>query len=199
MQTLREFKPTPFDSSPAAFIPDQSDWIVAPVSRTRDSGALDQSNFEAALAMLGGESDTVEVHRFGHWGPGWFEIIICAPEHEGALYDMERALADYPLLDEEDFCNREHEEYMESWGNGAQYDFSREVERAFRNEGAELSDLAIDVLQSVDTETIAQFHESLIPSGEYYNEGWPCIRYSVESMTRRDLARFLWANRNART
>ena len=63
------------DHSPTAFdhninIDDEdterSKWFVMPVSRTRDSGPLDNSNFDCFLAGLGGESETVEVHRFGH-------------------------------------------------------------------------------------------------------------------------------------
>jgi len=96
---------------------DRQDWLVLPVSQTRDSGELDQSNFAQALELLGGESETVEVHRFGHWGSGWFEIIIVRPyskAHPLALIIEER-LADYPVLNEEDYSQREFDAASEFW------------------------------------------------------------------------------------
>lgn len=80
MQTYAEFRPTAFDRRGAFLDDDRRAWYVLPVTRTRDSGTFDQSNFETALRILGGESETCEVHRFGHWGPGWFEIILVHPE-----------------------------------------------------------------------------------------------------------------------
>lgn len=69
MRTYSSHRPTTFDSH--IELEDREDWFLAPVSLTRDSGPLEESNFAVVLADLGGESDDVEVHRFGHWGPGW--------------------------------------------------------------------------------------------------------------------------------
>jgi len=126
MQTYSEFRPTGFDSA-GAFLDDRQDWLVAPVSRTRDSGPFDESNFAAALEMLGGESEEVEVHRFGHWGPGWFEIIIVAPNTDAAkkAEDIEASLENYPLLDDEDFSRREYDDFLESWDNWAARQFRK--------------------------------------------------------------------------
>ena len=120
MQKYKEFQPTCFDSK-GAFLDDQQNWPVLPVGRTRDSDPLDNSNFETALELLGGErNNIVEVHRFGHWGPGWFEIIIINPKAGKTLKiaeSIERSLEDYPILDEQDFYEREHEEANEIWAN----------------------------------------------------------------------------------
>jgi hypothetical protein len=119
MDTYKTFRPTQFD--PAGLgLADQGHWLVAPVGQTRDSGCLEKSNFRCTLAALGGESDTVEVHRFGHWGPGWFEIIIIDPADAARVAiaeDIERALADYPVVDEEDFSNLEWETAAEYWAS----------------------------------------------------------------------------------
>ena len=118
MNAYSEFRPTPFDCRGRGLSNRQS-WFVAPVGRNRDSGPLDESNFAVALKMLGGESATVEVHRFGHWGPGWFEIILVAPEsmaHRQCVV-IESSLADYPVMDEEDYCRREQDEAEEVWRN----------------------------------------------------------------------------------
>jgi hypothetical protein len=106
MIKYKDWSPTGFDSK-GAFLPEQQEWFVAPVTRTRDSGPFDESNFEAALKILGGESDTCEVHNFRHWGPGWFEIILVHPNREQKVKKIEESLEGYPLLDEDDFCERE--------------------------------------------------------------------------------------------
>lgn len=115
LQTYADFRPTQFDSH--IELDGREDWLVAPVSRTRDSGCLDESNFAVALQSLGGESETVEVHRFGHWGPGWFEIVLVHPSREKEVRDMVAALADYPVLSDEDFSERETEEANRVWAD----------------------------------------------------------------------------------
>lgn len=119
MQPYKVFRPTQFDQA-GLNLPEQQDWLVLGVSRTRDSGPLEQSNFAAALETLGGESETVEVHSFNHWGPGWFEIILIDPrdaERVKRCEELEASLEDYPVLDEEDYSEREMEEANEVWKN----------------------------------------------------------------------------------
>lgn len=92
--------------------PGLGDLVVVAVSRSRDSEILDESNFESALDMLGGESDSVEIHRFGHWGCGWFEIITVDPKDTEKLkiaYEIKRMLEHYPVLDDSDCSERENE------------------------------------------------------------------------------------------
>lgn len=116
MQTYKEYSPTSFD--PAGLnLPDQQDWAVLPCGLNRDSGCLDQSNFATAVTALGGESDTVEVHRFGHWACGWFEIIIVKPDTPqfALAEEIENSLADYPILDDSDFSEREWDMVTEYW------------------------------------------------------------------------------------
>jgi hypothetical protein len=116
MDRYGDFKPTQFDRH--IELDEREDWLVVPVSRTRDSGCRAESNFHTALEIFGGESEDCEVHRFGHWGPGWFEIIIINPANADLLSkaeDIERALENYPVLDDEDLSEREHEAMLEAW------------------------------------------------------------------------------------
>lgn len=193
MQTLKEHKPTCFDSSEAGFIPDRSDWLLVPVMQTRDSGPFALSNFATALERLGGESDNVEVHRFGHWGPGWYEIIIVRPDSpaESIAEDIEADLESYPLLDETDFSRREWEEYEEGWESYGARDFRRELVSAF-----DLSGTASEsALGDADRDTLRTFYEALTPSGEYYigeSDGIAIpTDHAVERCTREQLAAFL--------
>lgn len=119
MKTYAEFRPTQFDSRGLG-LPEQQDWLVAPCGTNRDAGALTRSNFKCQLKALGGESETVEVHRFGHWGPGWFEIVLIDPkdaERVKIAESIESALEDYPVLDDMDFSQEEHDEANEVWKN----------------------------------------------------------------------------------
>lgn len=130
MERYADYQPTQFD--PKGYcLEDHQDWLVAPVIQTRDSGCLERSNFRTVLADLGGESDNVEVHRFGHWGPGWFEIIIVRPDTAEAtkVEQWEAALADYPIASEDDFSMLEVETACEYWETLSIRDRMEYVER----------------------------------------------------------------------
>ena len=122
MKKFKDFQPTAMDSKGVGS-EGQEDWLVLPTSRTRDTGPLEESNFAAALERLGGESDTVQVHRFGHWGPGWFEIIVVHPSRESEAEEIEKSLENYPSLDEDDMSRRESEEAWEDWKNWGESEF----------------------------------------------------------------------------
>lgn len=88
------------------------------ISRTRDSSILEESNFDAALKRLGGESETVQVHRFNHWACGWIEhILIDASDKEKVAIaeQIERDIDAYPVLNEDDFSEREWNQMSEYW------------------------------------------------------------------------------------
>lgn len=114
---VSEFKPTVFDHGIGCWLPDQTDWLVVPVSQNRDSGCLDQSNFAIALELLGGESETVDVHRFGHWANGWYELIIVAPSRADDVARITARLEDCPVLSDDDLYERETAAIWDSWDN----------------------------------------------------------------------------------
>lgn len=82
----------------------------------RDSDNLDNSNFDTALALLGGESETVVKVCENHWAVGWVEWIAIHESDDTALQladDIKAKLSDYPVLDEEDYSEREWKDF--SW------------------------------------------------------------------------------------
>lgn len=87
--------------------------------RSRDSDVLTESNWVTALDLLGGESETVVIHRFGHWACGWWEALCVDPSSDqfAIAQDIEDRLASYPVLDEEDWGRREDEKAQEVWAN----------------------------------------------------------------------------------
>ena len=121
MNRYGKWAPTAFDSV-GAFLENREDWLVLPVMRTRDSGPMAESNFESAWSLVEDASVldnelSCENHRFGHWGPGWFKIIIVRPGSHCAKVaeEIEARLGDYPVLDDDDYSAREWEAATETW------------------------------------------------------------------------------------
>ena len=119
MMRYGDWQPTGFDPKGLG-LSDQQDWLVGPVGQNRDSGCLEQSNFQSmvkALEEVDESGEDFEIHRFGHWANGWFEIILIRPETKAAecAEEIENALENYPVLDDSDFSEREWEEKSEYW------------------------------------------------------------------------------------
>jgi len=88
------------------------------LGRNRDSDLLTESNFAVALAELGGESDTVVVVREGHWAVGWIEWIAIHHTNTKALEsadNMAAELSGYPVLNEDDWSQREWDYACDAW------------------------------------------------------------------------------------
>ena len=127
MIPYREFRPTGFDCrglNADNIGPDDSpgvsDWLVAPYGHNRDSELLTESNWDAQLSMLREIDPDGNDHfdaRFGHWANGWFEIVLVRPGSpcETKAQEIGDALESYPVLDEEDWSNREWEEMDRIW------------------------------------------------------------------------------------
>lgn len=105
---------------------------------TRDSDALARSNYRVILADLEKRfPDSVHDEHFGHWACGWLNHIMVDTRDIDAVdacIEWENALSDYPVADEEDFSNLEHQEYCEGWDNWARHDIARHSERAVEND-----------------------------------------------------------------
>lgn len=109
MHTLKEVVSNPggFDSLDNYMGEIPTDNWLCVLTHSRDSDALDDSNFRTALKRLGGEGINVRVERFGHWACGWWEALAVnegTKEHAYAIKIREQ-LEDYPVLDEEDYSS----------------------------------------------------------------------------------------------
>jgi len=162
MQRYSEFSPTHFDTRGLG-LEERQEWLVCPVSRTRDSGPLDESNFRSTLKALGGESNDVEVHRFGHWGPGWLEVILVRPgsDAQKEAEEIEAALSDYPIVDESDHSELEFEAYLEAWDFFGASDFASALAKAYPHHSK-------DFYSAIPNHVMMLVWETLNPSGEYY-------------------------------
>ena len=142
----------------------QSKWFYAPVEISRDSGIRETSNWAVAIADLERLSIEHVVHRFGHWACGWIESLYVAdtPEGETWIRETAGALADYPILSDEDYSEREWEAGSQAWDSFGYQEWLR---------AQDIGDLARDVLEdSGEASHIAlrfcQRQESWIYEGE---------------------------------
>ena len=85
------------------------------LTRNRDSDLLSESNWNAALKQLGGESEHVQIVRFGHWACGWWEALCVTQEKQAEGQAIADAIEDYPILDESDFSERECDAANDMW------------------------------------------------------------------------------------
>jgi len=108
------------------------------LGQNRDSDCLTRSNFQSALIALGGESEQVLIHRFGHWACGWFEYLVIDSDNKDLLKQaqtIESDLDDYPVLDEEHWSELEQNEAQEIWkdcyNNQERIDYIRQNKSQF--------------------------------------------------------------------
>ena len=158
MQTYREFRPTGFDVAGLG-CDDRQDWLVGPCSITRDSGILDLSNWHSMIATfedIDPNGEDHEAHSFGHWACGWFEIVLIRPDSAVAqsAKEIESALADYPVLSDDDYSEREYNAVIEAWEGLDLHDRIRECARAGvsifaarRDNPYDVSDYIVDALR----------------------------------------------------
>ena len=115
-----------------------------------------------------------EIHRFGHWGPGWFEIMLVEPNEAGEklVNDTIGALANYPVLDDELFSELENEAREADWN-----DYGRQEFLAGLREHCDVSEVLTDWLDHDKREDLlyelAQTHESGYCTEHGFSWNWP--------------------------
>jgi hypothetical protein len=90
------------------------------VGQSRDSSALERSNFACMLKALGGATDTVILVRESHWAVGWVEWIAIHQDDDKALAiadEIAGKLKDYPVVDEDHYSTIEQEDADQTWAN----------------------------------------------------------------------------------
>jgi hypothetical protein len=167
MEQYKNWSPTQFDCKGLG-IPDRQNWFVAPVIYSKHTDdCLAHANFDAMLKALGGESETVEVHAFNHWVSG-FDIILISDQDAEKLKlaeEIENALSDYPVIDDELFSQYEMEE---QWNNckTANSELTKEIEDRFNITDLDLTDDAIESL--IRDEFIT-----------FSGENWPELKFEL--------------------
>jgi hypothetical protein len=104
----------------------------------RDSGCLDKSNeahiLEALEDFTTGETPDVRTESHNHWAVGHVDGIVIRCTRDGrateafkVLHALCLDLQGYPVLDEDDFSQRESDEADATWTNYAADEFRREL------------------------------------------------------------------------
>ena len=108
---------------------DADNWAII-YTHNRDSTLLDQSNATAIEEALepfteGDNPDVVPEHH-DHWACGWIDGYSIRVYRRGritkafrAYHELAARLADYPVLNEEDYSRREYEATMENLPDAA--------------------------------------------------------------------------------
>lgn len=103
----------------AADLADADEWAIV-YCQHRDSGLLDQSNAAAIRTALepftDGDNPDVVAERHDHFACGWIDGHSIRVIRDGQItdafrryHDLAQQLAEYPVLDETDYSNREYE------------------------------------------------------------------------------------------
>jgi hypothetical protein len=168
-QTLKQYADEAEYFGLSSDLNDRLDWIVL-LCRSRDASLLDESNFASAVESLGGESETLEIVRFGHWAVGWIEHILLHPSRLSEAEEIECALEDYPVLDDSDFSEREQESVMPAWNSYGQRQWAHMLCEAT---GIALTSPVYYLLCEADSDDTLTWHEARgEQSGiEHTNEG----------------------------
>ncbi len=114
MITYNKFRPTGMDPKGLG-LPDRQDWLVLPCTQSRGSGPYAKSNFIVAQRILKKDKAEFEVHRFGHWGDGWFELILVHPSFAQSVDEIEGCLEQNAFLDDSDASQRQYEAAETIW------------------------------------------------------------------------------------
>jgi hypothetical protein len=145
------------------------EWLAAPCAHGRDSGPLQESNHAAALEMFkeaDPEANDHRVCRIGHWGCGWIEGIIVRPgtRCQEVAEEIADSLEGYPVLDEADFCQREHEEYLRGWDDFGATAFRKGLHKLL----PKLTDDEQEWLDNLDHDQLRGLYEQRQTNGEFY-------------------------------
>jgi len=147
----KHFKPTGFDGH--LHLEDREHWIVAPVSINRDTeDAETLSNWQALQNQLDQHEIDYEVHRFGHWANGWFEIILVEPSEksEQTLEEVEGVLSESLVIDSALYDEVTAQLELEDWNAWGYTNFLRTLEREVSDElYSSLEELSIEQLKEL--------------------------------------------------
>ena len=135
--------------------------------KSRDSDCLELSNFDCIIAQLEEADPDGKDHRtesYGHWAVGWIEEIYVRPKSKcfDIASEIERALENYPVLDEEDYSRREQEEAEEIWRNC--YSDSDRIEYIRKNRSQFDPETFSDLLRCARGEFFLGYASELIQS-----------------------------------
>ena len=140
--------------------PEATDFYMPPLMTGSDycsSGSVEVSNHRVFLERYKDVPNVYDVYG----GYGTFAVGIRLDSITDDMLEDFRALADYPLLDEDDHSEVEREAEDEAWKSWARHDFIRELEKTF-------PDLEEIIDQMPEDKLDALFYELMERANEYW-------------------------------
>jgi hypothetical protein len=109
---------------------EDADQFCLVYTHNRDSGLLEESNaeaiHEAMMPFLDRKPCDVMEEHHNHWAVGWVDGYAIRVFRRGRItkafrtwHDLQSRLADYPILDEDDYSQREYETTLENIADAA--------------------------------------------------------------------------------
>jgi hypothetical protein len=112
-----------------------------------------------------------ELHNFGHWACGWFEILIVHPDSQDFVEEIENLLDQYPILNDDHHSNMEIEKEDQSWSEYGFRDFLSGYNDIASNETEEH---IVTLLENMDKEELRSIFDCLDGTVEHSDYG---VRY----------------------
>lgn len=177
-------------------------YLIAPVGRNRDSELLTESNWQAQLktleATLDPVSDPWQIVRENHWACGWIEWVAINPDASETIAAMEKLadrLAQYPVLNEDDWSEREYESAKQSFDRWSLREIADQIGATFM-----LKPRTIERIKALEPQIVLGFMLDKVGTVEIRAEGGGASFVFNDigdcEATREDLARFLWCARH---
>jgi hypothetical protein len=161
------FKPTGFDNH--IQIEDRENWHIMPISINRDTeSCITLSNWQVCQDMMNKANIEYEVHNFGHWACGWFEILLVSPDSQDFVEEIENLLSEYPILNEEHHSQLETERDDQAWESYGYRDFISEYDNASSNE---IEEYLVTILQNMDKDELRFLFDNMEGTVEHSDYG----------------------------
>jgi hypothetical protein len=108
-------------------------WVPIGIGCHGASDLVDESNFEVAEKLIEAASDFADFrYRYDNWVGPQVKTLMVRVDDAGALREALRimaTLADYPVLSDEDYSEREHDAMWHEWDNDIRADMEHRMER----------------------------------------------------------------------
>lgn len=132
---------------------DGDEWFVTGIYRTRDSGILENCNFEAAVKQIEKAGGELFIDHAGHWACGWLDSLCIKVGDEIAykeVTDILACLADYPILDDEAVSEAETKDEQEQWEDFGAREFKKSLLKNISFESEEEKEAYSDELDELE-------------------------------------------------
>ena len=148
------------------------------------SGSVEVSNHRVFLEQFKDSPNVYDVYG----GYGTFAVAIRLDSITDEMVEVLNALEDYPVIDEEDLSEVEHESEEESWSNCYRSDFERALSREFPDLEETIDDMTTEQVDALFYEV--QDRTNTYWAHETGNNAYIDVDRVVAGVTEEDIVKF---------